>query len=248
MSRSPSLLEAQFANFSTRPDYGTAQEGVLLYDMDRCEPVTPEDVGLAANLDSINGFMVSRGVDPDHLKYTTIALFGPDSSYGTIPGTPSKRAGFVSDDLHISGGATGLRFPVIALEYDSDNPDIDLLNFNLRHEISHLQDANSLAPYNNERLIARIKAASATIGALVTPSAVDMWNRPTIIDAFRAGIGPVEYTSALGATSLSALAAVAMACGLVYNPHGAMHAFSLCEYKANHFSRKNQHFQPFSQA
>ncbi len=67
------MLEAQYAAFSTRPDYGTAHESVQLFDMDADELITPDDVGLSVNLDHINDFMVSNGANP----YTTIGLYSP---------------------------------------------------------------------------------------------------------------------------------------------------------------------------
>lgn len=247
MARSQTLLEAQFTHFSTYPHYGTAQEGVQLFDMDTRTYITPESIGLAGELDSINDFMASRGATPAHLKYTTIGLFSPDSPHADIPGSTTKSGGFVGRDLHIYGDA-GLRFPVIALEHDSSKPNIGHLNFKLRHEIGHLLDADSEAPYNNERLIARMRAASAAAGALITPSAVDMFNPSTILNALEAGVSRSDYLSVLEVTSLSALAAIAMAYGLTLKPKEVMRVFSPGEYKANYFSVRNSNFQPFLQA
>ena len=247
MSRGSSLLEAQFANFSAHPDYGSAQKGVQLFDMDADQPISPESVGLAAELDSINDFMATRGAAPEHLKYTTIGLYSPGSSYATIPGTTSGRDGFVSSSHSITGNF-GLRFPVIALRHDRSNPDVNRLNFNLRHEIYHLLGTANIAPYNNERLIARLRTISAVVGAVLTPSAVEMPDNSTMINALRAGLSPSEYVGAFAATSLAALAAIAMTYSLTYKPKQVMRAFSPDEYKANRFSRRNRHFQPFSQA
>lgn len=241
-----SLLEAQFANFVTRSDYGSAREGVLLFDMDAGEPTTPENVGLAANLDTINDFAAFHGADPEHLKYTTIGLFGPDSSYATIPGTTIERNGFVGDGLHVTGDV-GLRFPLIALRHDSSKPNVRRLNSSLRHEVDHLLRANRTAPYNSEPLIARLKITSA-IGSLVTPLAAAMWDQSVAAEALRAGVSVNEYTSALLSSSIGSLAALTATYGLVAKPQQVMRKFSLSEYRADHFSRKNRHFQPFSQA
>jgi hypothetical protein len=245
MSRA-SLVEAQFANYSPQPEYGSAEKGVLLFDMDAKVPITPESVGLSADLGSINDFMVSHGATREHLNYTTIGLFSPGSSDATIPGTTIERGGFVGEDLHITGDV-GLRFPVIALRHDSRNPDVNRLNFSLRHEIRHLLGANRTAPYNNERLTARLRAASATIGSLATPLAVAMWAPSVAADALHAGITVGEYTDTLVSGSIGALAAIAMTYGLIAHPRQVMRKLAPGEYSADHFSRKNRHFQPFSQ-
>ncbi len=67
------------------------------------------------------------------------------------------------------------------------------LNSSLRHEIRHLLDKDSEPPYNNERLIGRLKTISAGIAALAVPTAIDMRNTSTMRDTLHAGISPHEY-------------------------------------------------------
>jgi hypothetical protein len=234
---SPTLLEAQFALHFADPEYGTAQEGVSLFDMDARKMIDPMSVNLTAPLNTINDFMVSNGAAAEHLKYTTIGLYRPESKYAD-----GDTTGFVADDLAITGQC-GLRFPLIALRHDPNKPDPRALNFNLRHEVYHLLNRNKELSYTDTRLVNRLRATSAMVGTLLTACAANLCYPILTSEETYAGLTTHEYAAGLFATSIGALVML----GTALNPAQAIHAVTLEEHRANYFSRRNRHFQPFAQ-
>lgn len=244
---SPTLLESQFELHSAKPNYGTAQEGVQLFDLETVERIEPESVGLSAELDTINHFMVSKGANPEHLKYMTIALFHPESEYGTIPGTNMSRVGFVEEE-HTISGECGLRFPIVSLSHDVNAPNPHNLNKTLRHELGHLLAKRSVAPHSDQRLIQRLKTISATASVALAPVTVDMWRPATALHELQSGVGALEYLSGSMVASIGAIVATGMTYGLVHRPDRLMTTLSPSEYMADYFSHRNRDFQPFSAA
>jgi len=241
-----SLLAEHFLQYSQKSQYGSAQEGVMLIellDQDGVRPIHPSNVGLEVDLSSIHDFMTEQGADPAHMRYLTVGLFPPTSKHAVYK--DGYVGGFVDKSTSITG-ELGLRFPLIALQHDPDKPDPSQLNFYLRHEIAHLLRPEKMPPYNNERLIARLKAASATAASLLLPSAVNMFNRSEIIDALSRGVSVGEYMTSSVACMIGSLAAASMTYGLSFRPYGTMNMFAVEEYKANRFARRHADFQPFT--
>lgn len=244
--KKPNLIEAQHDLHRSLPGYGSAQEGIRVFDVDEKKFVDPTERGLSIDLDSIEEFVTEQGGNPDHFKYPTIGLYGPNSHYREIPGTPKHtiRAGFVNKSLVITENEGGIRFPNIGLAYGEDISE-SAINHTLRHELGHLLSPERTPLYNRPKLTTRLRMGTYAItSALLTTLPNTLSGENLRYLHFVEGYSALDLGAVVLGTGAAALAGVALTGAMLRNQYGMLASRDKGERQADAFADKHADFNP----